>query len=86
MTSLLSKDEKLAVFENDRSVRSGSTLADHTALANPPAGGRFAKHSGEPTIVKSAQDYPNQPPHSPWSSDPVPKEPALGIDINKMEE
>ena len=47
MASNLTKEERLAVHQNDLSVRAGSTLADHTALANPPAGGRFAPHSPE---------------------------------------
>ena len=85
MTSPLSKDEKLAVHQNDLSVRSGSTLADHTALANPEAGGRFAPHSPKPTVIRSAHDYPKQPPHSPWASDPVPIEPPLGVDVNSLD-
>ena len=77
MTSLLNKEEKLAVFENDRSVRSGSTLSDHTALANPQAGGRFAKHSPKPTAITSGSQYPAQPPHSPWSKPDPNVEPPL---------
>jgi hypothetical protein len=77
MASNLTKEERLAVHQNDLSVRAGSTLADHTALANPPAGGRFAPHSPKPTIVKGAHDYPKQPPHSPWSNNHLPDEPLI---------
>jgi hypothetical protein len=80
--SMLTKDEKLQVFNNDRSVRDGSTYADHTALISPTAGGRFVSHSAPPTVVKSGQEYPRQPVGSPWHDDPVGIEPSLGVDIN----
>jgi hypothetical protein len=80
--SMLTKDEKLRVFNNDRSVREGSAYADHTDLISPTAGGRFAPHSAPPTTVKGGPDYPPIP-SGPWGEpDPVGIEPSLGVDIN----
>ena len=76
---MLTKEEKLEVFNQDRSV--GSTYADHAA---PTPGGRFASHQPSPTVIKSGHDYPRQPVGSPWRSDPVPDLLPLGQDINEM--
>jgi hypothetical protein len=77
MSSPLTNAEKLQVFNQDRSV--GSTYADHTALLNPSAGGRFAREATT-TIVKGGPDYPRIP--GPWS-EPCPSgdEPSLGYAI-----
>jgi len=79
--SMLTKGEKLAVFKQDLS-REGSTYADHAATADT-SGGRFANLS-KPTIVKGGPDYPKLP-SGPWRCDPVPDEPPLNIDVNRME-
>jgi hypothetical protein len=79
---MLSKAEKLQVFNQDRSI--GSSYADHTALINPSAGGRFAREATT-TVVKSGQEYPAQPPNSYWHHDPVPREEPYGVDVNAME-
>jgi hypothetical protein len=71
------------VLENDRKWREEqkrSTLLDHArAGAEMEAGGRFAKVNSAP--VTAVPQYPRLPSSSPWSSDPVPQEPELGIEI-----
>jgi hypothetical protein len=79
--SMLTKDEKLRVFNNDRSVRDGSTYADHAA-AVPTPGGRFASHQAPPTIIKGGPDYP-QISGGPWSEPcPTGDEPPLGYSVS----
>jgi hypothetical protein len=40
-----------------------------------PTSGRYATEPAQSSFLA-------QPPNSPWASDPVPKEPPLGIDVN----
>jgi hypothetical protein len=70
--------ERIRVLKQDV-----STYADHAATDASP-GGRFA-HLSKPTIVKGGPDYPQQPAGSPWRRDPVPDEPPLNVDVNRME-
>jgi hypothetical protein len=82
MSSMLTDKEKLQVFNQDRSI--GTTYADHTAIANPSPGGRFASHSSPPTIVKGGPDYPRI--SGPWSEpDPTGIEPPTNYRIDEME-
>ena len=76
--SPLTKEEKLQVFNNDRSV-----YLHHAQAAANDAGGRFKKELE--ARVTGVPEYPRQPSHSPWANDPVPDEPPLGFEIDAME-
>jgi hypothetical protein len=81
---MLSKQEEQAerreTLDNDRRVREqGSTYLAHT---HNDTGGRFSAISN-PTVVGSSQ-IPKYPA-AYLNHDPVPTEPALGVDINEME-
>jgi hypothetical protein len=61
-----------------------STYADHADFyAMEDRGGRFAKMNEFITPGEVPQ-YPRQPANSPWASDLVGNEPALGYEINAM--
>jgi hypothetical protein len=78
--STLTKDEKLQVFNNDRSV---SSYADHAQADANDAGGRFKKL--QETRVTPVE-YPKLPASSPWSQpDQVPTEPPLGYSIDAQD-
>jgi hypothetical protein len=70
--------------ETTQDRRVGTTYSAMTGVVNPSAGGRFAREA-LPTVITSGQQYPRQPPNSPWAYDPVPREEPLGVDVNAME-
>src|SRR5262245_44417408 len=76
IVSHLTEKERRQVFQDDL-LPKGSTFADHVERTEPRAAGRFAKQSSEPTILKSGDQYPYQPPNSPWNCSPVPDEPLI---------
>jgi hypothetical protein len=78
--SPLTQQEKLDVFNNDRSVRS-STYLHHAQAAANDAGGRFKKELE--ARVTGVPQYPKLPTNNPWSEpDPVPDEPPLGYSVD----
>ena len=96
LSSQEEEQERRETLENDRKVREqqqrdrasrGSTFHQHAqAAASDNAGGRFGSVNSA-TVVGSQplSKYPELPSSSPWSSaDPVPIEPPLGYDINKL--
>jgi hypothetical protein len=48
-------------------------------------GGRFATLDKPAVTGSSPIAYPNQPPGSPWHSDPCPPEPPLGYSVEEQE-
>jgi hypothetical protein len=70
MSSMLTKAEKLAVFKQDASLRTGTTYAKLNNL-NPSA--RYA----------AAQEYPHQQ-RVYWAHADNAVEPPLGIDVNAV--
>ena len=81
MSSMLTKEEKLSVFQQDLSLR-GSTYADHTAVES--AGGRFARE-GKQTVIQSGSQYPMLPKGNSFASDPVPPEEPSGFSVEAIE-
>jgi hypothetical protein len=78
--SPLTKEEKLQIFNNDRSVY----LHHAQAAANDVGGGRFKKELE--TRVTGVPEYPKLPTNNPWSqADPVPDEPPLGYSVDALE-
>jgi hypothetical protein len=72
--------EKVEQLRNDQ--RNASTLHQFASSEAGEIGGRFAK----PATVNASQSavhYPRLPTSSPWSSDPVPPEEPLGIDVSE---
>lgn len=89
-TDPISQREKREIMENDRLVREagerrGRTYAGHALDNEPDVGGRFAKVSTTTVVGTSPINYPQQPPGSPWHSDPCPPEPPLGFSVDAME-
>jgi hypothetical protein len=85
---MLSKHEEQAerrdVIENEKRLRGsssgqGSTFLSHT---HNDIGGRFAAISSP--VVVGTESIPKYPAAF-LNHDPVPQEPALGVDINEME-
>ena len=69
--------ERRAVIKND-----ATTLHQFAQSEAGEIGGRYAR----PQTVNASQQavhYPKLPTNSPWSSDPVPPEEPLGIDVSE---
>jgi hypothetical protein len=78
------QQERREVMENDRKVRGDTFFARAQADADEQ-GGRFARQS--PVTVTGTDAVPIFPKltsSSPFSSDPVPTEPALGFSVNEL--
>ncbi len=75
--------ERRAELENDRRVREkGTTLHQFAQAEAAEARGRFSAH--EQSTVTGAAELPKYPA-AYLQHDPVPDEPSLGVDINKVE-
>jgi hypothetical protein len=69
--------ERKAILKND-----ATTLHKFAQSEAGEIGGRFAKPATL-NASQSAVHYPKLPTSSPWSSDPVPPEEPLGIDVSE---
>jgi hypothetical protein len=74
--------ERRAVLENDGKVREQDTFFSRAQANADESGGRFAKQNPVTvTGTESVPIFPRQSPSSPFASDPVPAEPALGYSV-----
>jgi hypothetical protein len=88
----LSKHEeqasRLEILENDKALRGassqGSSFAQFAASEASTPLGRFSAISN-PTVIGSTPTPASAYPAAFLQHDPVPDEPALGVDINAME-
>src|SRR6516164_7381185 len=79
------QSERRRILAEERRIR---TYPGHAqSVVDEDKGGRFA-FSGSPTTVTGASpiQYPAQPDHSPWHSNPCPTEPPLGFAIDPVGE
>ena len=77
------KAVKRAILENDRKATYHSIAQ---SAVDDDRGGRFAFSDSKATVTGSSPiAYPQQPPTSPWHSDPCPPEPPLGYSIEDQE-
>jgi hypothetical protein len=80
--SMLDTKERREVFEQDRSLRQGTTFSE-IASSDLGVGGRFSP--SKPVVIgQDTLRYPSQP-SGPWRRDPVPTEPPLGFSVNDQE-
>ena len=79
----ISQREKREILANDR--RMATYHAAAQASIDDHRGGRYGA-IGRPTVTGAGPiNCPRQPEGSTWASDPIGKEPALGIDVYAME-
>jgi hypothetical protein len=70
-------------FNNSQEERRESTYVGRAEAEADEAGGRYAKLKPSTVVGSSATpQYPRQPEEGPWTADPVPPEPLLGVDVN----
>jgi hypothetical protein len=79
----VSQAERRRIMREDRLAR--NTYFSHANDPELEMGGRFAKVIETTVIGKSPISYPQQPPGSPWASDPMPPEPSLGYSVEAQE-
>jgi hypothetical protein len=74
-----SREEKVKLLREDRTA---GTRVAYNNIVSPEPSGRWAKpsRSEDPATL-----YPRLPSSSPWHRDPIPDEPAFGIDIEAVE-
>jgi hypothetical protein len=82
----VSQSEKRRIVREQSRNGDTGTFLSHTHVDEISGGGRFAAVSPATVIGQDpAVKYPQLPSSSPWSdSDPVPDEPPLGYEINKL--
>jgi hypothetical protein len=71
------------VHEQQQSVRNGDTSA-YINHYSPELGGRFSNVGAASVVRTTPNPYPPLPENNPWRSDPVPDEPPLGFEINRL--
>jgi len=80
----IAQSEKRRILAEDRRARTYHAVAQGSI--DDERGGRYGAVGRQPTVTgRSAISYPQQPPTSPWFSNPMPSEPPLGYSVDAME-